>query len=213
MDNCIRVAVVEDDERYRKMVVEALRQDAGLELTGEFGDGVSFLSSLDDNLPDVTLMDVQLPGLDGITTLRQARQKYEQLQFIMLTVYEEADVLFNALRSGATGYLLKQSSPEEISQAIHEVKGGGSPMSTAIARKVVQSFQWDEQKYKALQPLSDREREILEYLSQGYRYKEIAAKLFLSVETIRTHIRNMYVKLQVNSRTEAINKIRPSFNG
>ena len=179
MDKCIRVAVVEDDERYRKMVVQALRQDTGLELSGEFGDGVSFLNSLEDTLPEVILMDVQLPGLDGITTLRQALQKYTQLRFIVLTVYEEAEILFNALRAGATGYLLKQSSPEEISQAIHEVKGGGSPMSTAIARKVVQSFQWDVRKYEALQPLSDREREILEYLSQGYRYKEIAAKLFL----------------------------------
>ena len=204
------MAVVEDDERYRKMLVQALQQNPAVELTGQFGDGVSFLNSLDNLPPDVVLMDFQLPGLDGIATLRQARQKYDKLQVIMLTVYEEAEILFNALRSGATGYLLKQAGPEEIFQAIREVLSGGSPMSTAIARKVVQSFQWDERKYEALQPLSDREREILEYLAQGYRYKEIAAKLFLSVETIRTHIRNMYVKLQVNSRTEAINKIRPS---
>jgi DNA-binding NarL/FixJ family response regulator len=152
-------------------------------------------------------MDINLPGINGVECVRRLKDQCPDTQFIMLTVYEDTDNIFNALAAGATGYLLKRSTKAELLQAIRDVMKGGSPMTTHIARKVVQSFQ----KPPARPPepdfeLSPREREVLDLLAQGFLYKEIAEKLGVTYETVHTHIRRIYEKLQVRTRTEAVAK-------
>ena len=204
----IRIMLVEDDEQYREMLTEMLLSMDEVDLMGVCGSGEEFQATYKQHLPQVVLMDVQLPGQTGIETMRQVKQSNPGMQFIILTVYEDSDTLFEALRFGASGYLLKHTDPAGIIAAVKDVIEGGSPMSAAIARKVVESFRLNTQQQQVLERLTSREQEIVDLLSQGFRYKEIADRLFLSVETVRTHIRNIYEKLQVNSRTEAINKIK-----
>ena len=152
-------------------------------------------------------MDINLPGLNGVECVRQLKPQCPETQFIMLTVYEDTDNIFNALAAGATGYLLKRSSRQELLQAIRDVVDGGSPMTTHIARKVVQSFQRPlPRPTEATAELSPREREVLDLLAQGFLYKEIAERLGVSYETVHTHIRRIYEKLQVRTRTEAVAK-------
>jgi DNA-binding NarL/FixJ family response regulator len=153
-------------------------------------------------------MDIDLPGINGIECIKIMKEKCVQTQFMMLTVFEDDDKIFRSLKAGASGYMLKKSTPAQLVEAIKDLSTGGSPMNAQIARKVVASFQLAEQKKIAnsVEGLTKREVELLELLSKGYRYKEIAEKLFISSDTVRTHIRNIYVKLQVNSKIEAINK-------
>ena len=155
--------------------------------------------------PDVVLMDINLPGMNGVECVRQLKPLLPQTQVMMLTVYEDTENIFNALAAGANGYMLKRTSSKELIEAIHEVQRGGSPMTMHIARKVVQSFQ----KTAPAQPaenLSEREQQVLDLLSQGLIYKEIAEKLGISYETVHTYIRRIYEKLQVRTRTEAVAK-------
>ncbi len=151
------------------------------------------------------LVGIHLPRMSGIELISILKAEYPSVQFLICTSYEDDEKVFNGLKAGASGYILKKSV-EKLAESIIEVYNGGSPMSSQIARKVVSSFQPTKPSAQ-FEMLSQREKEVLEYLSKGYRYKEIAEKLFLSIETIRTHIRNIYGKLQVNSRTEALNKI------
>ncbi|MFM6924882.1 MAG: LuxR C-terminal-related transcriptional regulator, partial [Ferruginibacter sp.] len=155
---------------------------------------------------DIALFDINLPGMNGIDCIQRLKLLHPRMQMMVLTVYDNADNIFNALKAGATSYLLKSTPPEKVIEAIYEVHHGGSPISSQIARKVIDAFTLKEKTNDYFQELSRREQEILEQLSKGYRYKEIADKLFVSIETVRTHIRNIYEKLQVNGRAEALKK-------
>ncbi len=202
----IRVAIVEDDESLRHIFGGWMRRSPGIEFVGEFPDAESAIVGLDATRPEVVLVDIQLPGLDGIECVRRLKGALGSTQFMMLTVYEDADRIFKALEAGAAGYLLKRTTQEELVEAIVELRNGGSPMTSAIARKVVQSFQRPTPVGVSpdMAQLSPREREILGLLAQGYLYKEIAAGLGISVPTVNAHIRNMYEKLQVHSRAQAV---------
>ncbi|MBP9187048.1 MAG: response regulator transcription factor, partial [Bacteroidia bacterium] len=151
-------------------------------------------------------MDIDLPGINGIECIKILKEKCNQTQYMMLTVFEDDDKIFRSLEAGATGYMLKKTPPAQLIEAIKDLSSGGSPMNAQIARKVVASFNKPKLN-KTAEELTKRELELLELLSKGYRYKEIADKLFISQDTVRSHIRNIYVKLHVNSKIEAINKV------
>jgi DNA-binding NarL/FixJ family response regulator len=202
----IRVAIVEDDESLRRIFGGWMQRSPAMEFVGEFPDAESAMLGLGAVRPEVVLVDIQLPGLDGIECVRRLKGTLGSTQFMMLTVYEDADRIFKALEAGAAGYLLKRTTQEELIDAIVELRKGGSPMTSAIARKVVQSFQRPAPVGVSAEmaQLSPREREILGLLAQGYLYKEIASDLGISGPTVNAHIRNMYEKLQVHSRAQAV---------
>lgn len=201
-----KVAIVEDNPGLRNEISEWLRTAEGLRLAGAYDRAEAALLDLQAQQPDVVLMDINLPGADGIECVRQLKPQLPNTQFVMLTVYEDAERIFAALAAGATGYLIKRASRDELLQAIAEVRAGGSPMSALIARKVVQSFQrLGPSKAESLSP---RESKILELLAEGLLYKEIAEYFESSVYTINTHIRRIYEKLHVHSRSQAVAKFR-----
>ena len=205
----IRVSIVEDDEILREALSEAVQDDPSLQLCGAHGFAERFLEGVGTELPEVVIMDINLPGLSGIEAVRQCKTKYPAMQFVMCTVQDDDESLFEALCAGATGYLVKDATPATVAAAVKDVRNGGSPMSPGIARRVIRSFQQQRTPDPVLHTLTERERQVLDQLSQGYRYKEIADTLHLSIETVRTHIRNLYDKLQVSSRTDALNKLFP----
>lgn len=172
-----------------------------------FANGEEAVKKLPAICPDVALMDINLPGINGIEAVRKLKAQCSNTQFIMSTVYEDDESIFESLKAGASGYLLKKTAPSKILDSITEVYNGGSPMSSQIARKVIASFQQKKQSIDDAEILTQREKEILKSLAKGLRYKEIAGELNIGLETVRTHTRNIYEKLQVQSRTEAINKI------
>lgn len=203
----IKVAIVEDNEKLRATLGRIIGRTEGFECVGQYATAEEALAAIPGLRPDVVLMDINLPGLNGVECVRQLKLQCPETQFIMLTVYEDTDNIFNALAAGATGYLLKRSSRDELLQAIRDVVNGGSPMTTHIARKVVQSFQRPTPRAAdTAAELSPREREVLDLLAQGFLYKEIADRLGVSYETVHTHIRRIYEKLQVRTRTEAVAK-------
>ncbi len=203
----ISVSIVEDDHDLRKSVENIIGQAIDCLLIKGYSNAEAFLNDLNVNTPEVVIMDIELPGMNGISCVEAAKSKFPEIQFVMFTIFDDDESVFQSLCSGATGYLLKNSRPEQIISAIAEIHSGGSPMSPQIARRVIEQFSIKNRISNDILVLSQREREILDLLSQGFRYKEIAAKVFISTETVRTHIRNIYEKLQVQSRTEAINKI------
>jgi DNA-binding NarL/FixJ family response regulator len=204
----ITVCIVEDDRGIAESLVAIVESSPVLALAGLYRSAEEFEKALPEVLPDVVLLDIGLPGKNGIEFLRQYRNMSPSTQYLMCTVFEDDDKIFNSLKAGATGYIIKNSPAEKIIESIVDIRNGGSPMSAGIARKVVQAFKQPEPQLDEYNSLTPREKEILAYLEDGLRYKEIAGKINLSVETVRTHIRNMYVKLQVQSRTEALNKVR-----
>jgi DNA-binding NarL/FixJ family response regulator len=201
----IRVGIVEDEREIREYFVALINGCPGFECVCAFGNAEDAMEKLPDFRPDVVLMDIHLPGKSGIECIASLKPKCPDTHFLICTSYEDTDSVFKALSVGATGYLTKTVQSSKLLDSITEVFNGGSPMSSHIARKVVSSFE-KSQEQKEAELLSEREKEVLHMLSKGFRYKEIADKLFLSTETVRTHIRNIYRKLQVNSRTDAINK-------
>ena len=203
----IRVSIVEDDKQIRNALEIMLGSFDGIEHVSSHGSAEELLDSFIHLKPDVVIMDIGLPGITGIECVRKIKPAAPNTQFMMCSVFEEDEKIFDALCAGATGYLVKNSPPRKFQEAIHDIYTGGSPMSAQIARKVVASFQQRTQPSKEFDHLSQREKQILQLLSNGLRYKEIAAQLFISQETVRTHIRNIYEKLQVDSRTEALNKV------
>lgn len=205
----IKVGIVEDEKQIRESLVVLINGSEGFSCQHAFESAEEAIATIPALDLDVVLMDIHLPGKDGIACIKELITKTEGIRFMMCTSFEDTDSVFNALKVGATGYLTKTTQPSKILDAIVEVYHGGSPMSSHIARKVVASFHADITENSEMQKLSEREKEILNLLSRGLRYKEIADALFLSTETVRTHIRNIYEKLQVNSRTEALNKIFP----
>lgn len=200
------IAIIEDDEKIRQYLGEQIQLHIDVKELRSFGDGESALKELTAEPVDIALFDINLPGMNGIECIQHLKMLHPRMQMMVLTVYDNADNIFNALKAGAISYLLKSTPPEKIIEAIQEVKKGGSPISSQIARKVIEAFSIKENTNDYFQVLSRREQEMLEQLSKGYRYKEIADKLFISLETVRTHIRNVYEKLQVNSRVEALKK-------
>jgi DNA-binding NarL/FixJ family response regulator len=199
----IRVSFVEDDARARRILADWLGHAADLELVDRFSDAESALTTLRHSAPDVVLMDINLPGQSGIECVRKLKPLMPATQFVMLTVYEDADRIFEALSAGAAGYLLKHTPREDLLAGIRQVHAGGSPMSGPIARKVVQFFHQRPAAPADTHALSDREREVLELLSRGYLYKEIAETLGISFATVTTYGRRIYEKLHVHSRAQA----------
>ncbi len=202
----IRVCIVEDDPLIREALSLFLNGSERFELIGIHDNAEDFLRHLSFSQPDVVLMDIQLPGMNGIECIRRTREMSPGAQCMVCSVFEDEENIFEALRAGANGYLLKNESAEDMKRYIEELHRGQSPMSAPIARKVIGHFRDPRLSSQSRDLLSQREQEILEHLSRGYRYKEIADRLFLSPETVRTHIRNIYSKLQVDNRMEAINK-------
>ena len=204
----IKVGIVEDEKQIREGLAVLINGSEGFSCVNTFDTAEEAIEKIAALQLDVVLMDIHLPGKSGIECIAALKPNCAGTQFLMCTSFEDTDSVFKALKSGATGYLTKTTQPSKILDAIVEVHKGGSPMSSNIARKIVASFQRTNTN-KEIEKLSKREIEILELLSKGLRYKEVADKLFLSTETVRTHIRNIYYKLQVNSRTEALNKAFP----
>lgn len=200
------LAVIEDDTKIRSYLTEQIQHHLSVDRFVAFADAESALEELTRNPVDIALFDVQLPGMSGIDCIQRLKMIHPKMQMMMLTVYDNTETIFNALKAGASSYILKSTSPQKLIEAIEELHQGGSPISSQIARKVIESFQSKENSNEHLQSLTKREQEILDQLSQGFRYKEIADKLFLSLDTVRTHVRNIYEKLQVNSRVEALRK-------
>ena len=202
----IRVSLVEDDCQVREGLRLLIDNSKTCQCVGAFDSAEEALAKLPALAADVVLMDIHLPGLSGIECIRRLKQTQPQLQIMMLTVFEDHDRIFHSLEAGASGYLLKQTPPEKLLEAIGELHLGGSPMSTQIARRVVEVFQKPATAKNSLPNLSPRETEILALLGKGYLYKEIASRLGISTETVRTHIHNTYEKLHVRTRTEAVMK-------
>jgi DNA-binding NarL/FixJ family response regulator len=202
----IRVSIVEDDDKTRKMVADWIDSEKEFCCSGNHSSAESAFRSLANEMPDVVLMDINLPGISGVECVRQMKPILPQTQFIMVTVYEDTQHLFDALSAGASGYLLKKSIREDLLDSIRSVMHGGSPMTGSIARKVVQYFHApiaaDIQDYK----LSPRENEVLGMLAKGFLYKEISDQLNISIATVNCHIRNIYEKMHVRSRAQAVAK-------
>lgn len=205
MPKKISLMLVEDHETYRKGLETVLNSSPDMTCVGH-GTAEEAFVALQEDLPDVVIMDIDLPGQSGIQCTRTIKEQHPGVQVLICTVFEDDAKIFGALKAGATGYVLKRAPLEELFAAIHLIVQGGSPMSSAIARRVVSSFA--DPSVSGEVRLSVREEEVLELLSQGLRMKEIADRLFVSVYTIRAHVRNIYEKLQVQSRVEALNKTR-----
>lgn len=201
------VVIVEDDLGIREMLSRVVRNAKGLELLDAYGDGESALAGVARLKPGVVVMDIQLPGMNGIECTRAVREVSPETQVLVFTVFGDSEHVFEALKAGASGYLLKRTSREEILEGIELVRDGGAPMSGGIARLVVESFREEAaNKSKACENLTSREEEILGLLAKGYLAKEIADQLSISFFTVRFHIRKIYEKLHVRSKTEAILK-------
>ena len=201
----IIVSIVEDNEKLRGTLARLLNRADGFRCVSQYGNAEDALKDLPNVKPNVVLMDINLPGMNGVECVRQLKPLLPQTQVMMLTVYEDTENIFNALAAGASGYMLKRTSSKELLEAIQEVQRGGSPMTMHIARKVVQSFQKATPAPPA-ENLSEREQQVLDLLSRGLMYKEISDKLQISYETVHTYIRRIYEKLQVRTRTEAVAK-------
>jgi DNA-binding NarL/FixJ family response regulator len=202
----ISVSIVEDNNQLRATLARVLNRADGFRCLSQYGNAEDALKDLPRIRPDVVLMDINLPGMNGVQCVRQLKALLPQIQVMMLTVYEDTENIFNALAAGASGYMLKRTSSKELLEAIQDVQRGGSPMTMHIARKVVQSFQHTAATAQSTENLSEREQQVLDCLSRGLMYKEIAEKLGISYETVHTYIRRIYEKLQVRTRTEAVAK-------
>lgn len=197
----IKVSIVEDDKLILEAIRDLISETDGFRCSGSYGDCESAIEDLKNNRPDVMLMDIELPGISGIEGVKKIKEIYPKTDIIMLTVHEDLSLVFQALTAGACGYLDKSASEEKIIESIKEISDGGAPMSYKIAKLVVSSFQ-----KKSESELTKREFDVLDQLCKGHSYKEIAYKLFISVGTVRHHIKNIYYKLHVHSKSEAVAK-------
>jgi DNA-binding NarL/FixJ family response regulator len=202
----IKVAIVDDDEGIRASLATLIRRAPALRLTGDYPDAETALKEIPMRPPDVVLMDINLPGINGVECVRQLKTALPHVQFLMLTIYEDSDSLFNSLKAGASGYLLKRTASARLIEAIHDVHGGGSPMTPQLARRVVQFFAKPSMDNAPLARLAPGEKEFLDQLAKGYAYKEIADRMKISIDTVRSYVRTVYEKLHVHSRTEAVVK-------
>jgi len=201
-----KVAVVEDNPALRAQLVQILNGAPDIRCVGAFASAEEALKQIPSRNPDIVLMDIKLPGMSGIDCVAELIAVRPDLQIIMLTVYEDSESLFKALKAGAHGYLVKSSPPRQLLEAVRDVYGGGSPMSSHIARKVVRHFQLAVPSAAEAETLSPRENQVLELLASGFLYKEIGDKLQIGVETVRTYVKNICQKMHVRNRLEAIAK-------
>ena len=197
----ISVAIVEDDDEIRGLLEMLIDRSPGFSCKQVFRDCETAIEPIKRHLPEVVIMDVELPGISGIEGVKQLKESVPGTDFIMLTIREDDDTIFRSLSAGATGYLLKDTPPTKLLSSIREVNAGGSPMTPGIARKITEYFQ-----PKSMSPLSERETQILQKLCVGQNYSTIADVLYISGHTVRAHIKNIYRKLHVNSRAEAVSK-------
>ena len=198
---------MEDNHGVRECVEALVEHSTACRCASTFTSGEEALANVPKDCPDVALVDIGLPGINGIEVIRQLKRKCPRLKILMWTVFEDDNKIFEALEAGADGYLLKRTSPEEILRSIKEVHEGGGPMTGIIARKLIRHFRSKAAKGTTeLDSLSNRERDILDHLAKGRLYKEIASALNVSFETVHSHVRNIYQKLHVRSRTEAVTK-------
>ena len=202
----INVAIVEDMEEMRVALRVLIDGSHGFTCTNVFADAEHAIRELPSIKPDVALIDIHLPGKSGTECVRALKKRMPETQFMMCTVYDDDDHIFEALKAGATGYILKRTSPAQILEALRDLHAGGSPMSSEVARRVINSIHTENEPSEAVEVLTQREREILDLLALGYLYKEIADKLSISKDTVKKHIHNIYEKLHVQTRTEALNK-------
>jgi DNA-binding NarL/FixJ family response regulator len=202
----IKVSIVEDLDEVREGLAELVSSDKELSLIATFSDAESALKELPSLGSDIVIMDINLPAMSGIECIRELKKLSPATQFMMFTVYENDEKVLHALQAGATGYLLKRTDPQRILESIKELNQGGSPMSSSVARKVLNIF-IHEKGLTRKEILSDRENEVLQLLADGLLYKEIADRLFIGHGTVRQHIHNIYEKLHVHNRTEAVNKL------
>jgi DNA-binding NarL/FixJ family response regulator len=202
----ITVSIVEDNRGTRESLRELFGRAKGLRCVGMHANGEDALLRIPEENPDVVLMDINLPGMSGIECVTRLKGKMPKTQVLMLTTYEESDLIFDSLRGGASGYLLKNMPAAELLQAVEQVHCGGAPMSMQIARKVVAHFQQIKRPSSEVEKLTKREHEILGLLAKGFLYKEIADQLGISLSTVRAHLHTVYEKLHVQSRTEAVVK-------
>jgi len=208
----ITVCIVDDNKDIRSALEQIIIMSDGYRLLGSFSSAEEAIEKIPALSPQVVLMDINLGGMSGIECVRQLKPMHPDILYMMCTVYEEDEKIFEALSAGANGYILKKTAPGKLLEAIKELNEGGAPMSSQIARKVVAAFRGKAvaegpvQEEKSINILSGREKEILEHLSKGLLYKEIANNLFISPETVRKHVYHIYEKLHVNNRVEAVNK-------
>ncbi len=203
----IKVAIVEDNTALRSSLANLLNNSEGMQCVAVMGNLQNIVSELNKAKPDIILMDIGLPEISGIEGVRTVKSNFPLMQILMFTVFEDDEKIFEAIRNGASGYILKKTPPTQIIEAVRELSGGGAPMSDTIARKIIQSFQ-----SKSVSPVDDysltvREKEILYSLVDGLSYKKIADKYFISISTVRTHISSIYEKLHVHSKAQAVAKV------
>lgn len=206
MKDQISVSIVEDMADVRQKVKHIIEDSEEFICLSTYGNAESALEELSKLNPDIVLMDINLPGMSGTECIKKVKEKSPKIQFMMFTIYENSEQVYEALAAGASGYLLKKTPPEKILEALKELYEGGAPMSTHIARKVVSFFQKENKAAGESTQLSNREKEVLALLSKGFLYKEISDQLFISTGTVRQHIHHIYEKLHVQNRVEAINK-------
>lgn len=212
MERKIRVSIVEDQIIIRKGLRDLLNESHDFVCVADYSDAEQALEGIPHNVPDIVIMDIQLPGISGIACITRLKADFPEIQFVMFTIYENSEQVFEAIQAGASGYLLKSASNESILRSLHELYGGGAPMNARIAKKLVMAFRDGAQQPEGLVPdpnvynISPRENEVLQLLSSGFLYKEIAERLHISVGTVKQHIHKIYDKLHVQNRTEALNK-------
>jgi DNA-binding NarL/FixJ family response regulator len=206
MKDQISVSIVEDMADVRQKVKHLIEDSEEFICLSTYGHAESAIEELPKLNPDIVLMDINLPGMSGTECIKKVKEKSPKIQFMMFTIYEDSEQVYEALAAGASGYLLKKTPPEKILEALKELYEGGAPMSTHIARKVVSFFQKENKAAGEMTQLSNREKEVLALLSKGFLYKEISDQLFISTGTVRQHIHHIYEKLHVQNRMEAINK-------
>jgi DNA-binding NarL/FixJ family response regulator len=203
----ITIAIVEDQPEMRESLTEWLGAAPGMRCVGAHATGEDALRRIPGENPDVVLMDIHLDGMSGIECVSRLKERMPQVQVLMLTTYDDGDLIFDSLRAGANGYLLKNMPQEELLQALQQVRAGGAPMSLQVARKVINYFHQTGKSSQELRQLTSRESEILRLLAKGYLYKEISDQLGISMSTVRTHVSAVYEKLHVHTRTEAAMKL------
>jgi len=201
-----KVAVVEDDQELRKQLTELLAAAQDITCLGAFASGEEALKRIPSLKPDVILMDIQLPGISGIKCVAELKKTIPSSRIIMVTIYEDNERLFNALKAGASGYLVKSGPPREILRAVRDACGGGAPMSSHIARRVMEYFHTIGSASEEMEILSPREQQVLDLLTAGLFYKEISEKLNIKVTTVRTYVEHICLKLHVRNRIEAVAK-------
>ena len=202
----IKVAIVDDDEGIRTSLAALIKRAPAFRLVGDYPNAELALKEIPQRIPDVVLMDINMPGMKGYDCVQKLKAQLPQVQFLMLTVYEDSESLFNSLKAGASGYLLKRTASERLLESIRDVHAGGAPMTPQLARRVVMFFNQPAKPDSTVAQLTPGEKEFLDQLAKGYAYKEIADRMKISIDTVRSYVRTVYEKLHVHSRTEAVVK-------